>query len=1329
MENTSLTREGGAQEGRAMRTGRSLWIRVLLAGLGCGVVLLTSGDHVAQTATIGGIDPIEILKVQIKNNVLFVFDTSASMFWTPSNEGISVGGDDPMSRMYQAKQAVKAVVEANRTRLNMGIATYNVPPEDATLNARFGGWTSNTSTRNGPLVYVSDDPEAAHFYPSFFNNASDTYSNYSGDPFRSFENTSGFKSAFIDPATGQARYYMNSKLYRNNVRYTWNTSTKALISSDVIDCAVDDLTPPADGFLGNSVSDPNMLCFQMQWGSGGDIATFYFTSLMWNGNANCGGAAQITNVVPCGDDVALDAAIDEILGYMEPSETLATIAAELPKSADLQGGFHFPTVNGFRATQYTPIADSFYDIRSGTPSYFFPPRPAAVQGLQKNYVILLTDGDDTCDNSAAAATQAGLLYNSGNPSPNPTGEGQAEVMVVAFTTSAANANAIARSGSGNARDAFTATTLEELIRSLQSALELTLTSGEFSTAGSVLASVFELGPMVNDPACVPWGDPNPGSDPICADPLEPNTRYNNRVNVLYQPTWDLPNFDGHLFAYLNDGSFQPVGNASYTGRWEAGETMERNVEQYLENYDANTGNGPDQLTYSQLYGTATVRNLDPAAVDPPLKRRIFTSSPVAGTGTSTVNRSYPRSTGLAASEWDASLATGSNVVALWPPNQTGLTNGLTQDDIDPPNDPWPNGVLDDDLGIGSLTYAELRNEFKSCHSSTASASGAGAAGVPDACNDAAKQTAYARKEARQTLLAWIAGAGLAVGGDSLPLRDATSRELLYRDRGWLLLDSTLATPAVVGPPQQGAPPEHVREFLLYRDGRRDGTRQGVNEIDSGFGLRNPDFDDTSVTTKLDLKPVMTVVYLATNGMLHAFRAGPNCGAADPASCAEPGSEELWAFLPLDQLAKPRELRHYGQQQDPHTYTLSSSVRVADIFVPTGRFSLNNVDFDGRWRTVLFFGRGPGGKFYTALDVTAPGPFTREALLTNPPWVMWNHGNEDGVVDPYDGMGQTWSVPAVDRTGWVDANNDGTPEEPEYRMWVGSGYGDLPDEGSTFYMLDAVNGDVLYAIDVGDGTATYFPENALVASPATFNYFHAVPHFLFTPDPSTDKADRVYIPDIHGRLWKFDTVSGAVIASPGPSQPLGSAPAVFARNTTGPWLPHVYVEAGNDLRVPESTTFKAFAYRDGADANDVENASPTPATLLFVQDLVDTTGNKYRGTLQPALAVNAAGDGRVFYAGTRYVAAGADCISRFDTVLFGLKAVNGGPAYDFGSAVITGQKATILYVGPQPVLGESGGLGDPPGPPDPPPNPPTPSRAEPPDVNTMALRPSSPVCRQ
>ena len=353
-------------------------------------------------------------------------------------------------------------------------------------------------------------------------------------------------------------------------------------------------------------------------------------------------------------------------------------------------------------------------------------------------------------------------------------------------------------------------------------------------------------------------------------------------------------------------------------------------------------------------------------------------------------------------------------------------------------------------------------------------------------------------------------------------------------------DTTNSTPAVVTPPLRATPNTHVSEFVLFRDGRRDENRQGINEIDLGFGLRNPDFDDAFPAGKITLKPVMTTIYIGAQDMLHAFRAGSNCGAGDPTQCAEQGGEELWGFAPFDLLHKQKDMilrydfadptsRGYvirGPQfpvvdpdpvnppndRDHHTYGVASSIRVADIFVP-GSFTptpppgLTPITFSGRWRTVLFFGRGVGGKFYTGLDVTAPGPFTRTALKTNPPWVMWNQGNVDDVVDDYDQMGQTWSVPAV---GNLALSASAPPGTPEWVAWMGSGYGtgvNAATEGSAFYMLDAATGKLISRVvsgltsiptedgqswpevtDIGDGTPTYIANNALVASPAGFNKF-------------------------------------------------------------------------------------------------------------------------------------------------------------------------------------------------------------------------------------------------
>ena len=152
---------------------------------------------------------------------------------------------------------------------------------------------------------------------------------------------------------------------------------------------------------------------------------------------------------------------------------------------------------------------------------------------------------------------------------------------------------------------------------------------------------------------------------------------------------------------------------------------------------------------------------------------------------------------------------------------------------------------------------------------------------------------------------------------------------------------------------------------------------------------------------------MSVIYHGTNHMVHAFRAGPCPANPFPAGTpraaasgylAESGGEELWAFVPFDQLSKLGE-RVKPQLRNPHTYVVAAPIRVTDIFVP-GNFSVNsggvNVSAGGVWRTVILFGRGIGGKHLTAIDVTNPGRFNESTLSAaiRPPIVMWSRGNPD-----------------------------------------------------------------------------------------------------------------------------------------------------------------------------------------------------------------------------------------------------------------------------------------------------------------------------------------------
>jgi len=1239
---------------------RPLYWRMTLAGLVLGLGLLLTGDNRTQAAAEFGIDPLEVLDVQIKNNVMIIFDTSGSMKWPTDIDSFSVGGDDPMSRFYQAKVAVDQVVRANRNVMNFGLASYNLLAADKELNnsENFDG----DNRDDGPLVYVSSDITASVFYqtfrcprdgnnrPGFWCEFNDSFFNHNGtgsaDVYRSFSNGRNgnnfvWNQAYPPGCTPgvDCRYYLQSKRLRHGTKYVWNMDpndgnrNNKLVSTTNITCP----NPPADltGFNpdndGDGIADEARPCFQMEGtvsaadaatlgvSAGTYTATYYYSSAIFDtaGGSSCSGAAVLAAVAPCNGDNA-DLVLDAIRPEIEVGDyTGADFGLGTPESMDLTTGPTVTPVVGIRAAQSTPLGGALNDIRNATPPVF---QPDPTGGQQKNFVILLTDGDETCGGDAPDAAYD--LFNETNA------QRQAEVFVIAFTTAVdmAAANAIARAGSGGTssgtcpaspggacRDALLATNTDELIDALTSTLEIAVSAGTFAASPGVIGSVFEL-------STAP------------ADPLDPDTRYDQRTNLLYQSFFELPNWEGTVQAFLNDGTAGIVPVAvNTTGEWDAGQTLYDNVSQVMA---ATTGAGGvvNEFTFAELHAGATVDDIGTGSAL--IKRRVFTS---AGGGR------FPRSMDT---EFDSAAGTGRNVVALWPPNQAGLDSGIT--DVDPVV--GTPGALDDALGIGpgstpALTFAQLQSYYGACEASA----DAGYGPAPPAC--ATSDMATARKEARQTLLAWLAGAQIVVGMDGFPRRDAAG-ELLYEDRGWIMGDSTYSKPAVMSPPLRSTPNIHTREWVLYRDGRRNANREGIDELDLGFGLRNPDIDDVGAASDLDLKPRMSVIFVGTNIALHAVK-----GAT---------SEEMWAFMPFDLLGNISTLLRGGQTRDNHVYGIATSVRLSDIFVPVP-FTVSGFTFDGRWRTYIYFGRGAGGPHLTALDVTAPGPYTRAALETNPPWVSFSRGNPDvdlagNAVDPADTipyglMGQTWSVPAVGNVQFVDVSPaDGVIDTPpEWRLWVGSGYSANAGEGTTFYNLDAITGDVILSQDVGDPDPTLIADNALVASPAAWNSYQLDSPLALSRSVQSDYVSRVYIPDLHGRVWKFNAASGGEFFNATYEHPIADGPALM-KLSAGDF---VFVGSGHDVRAPEpSVGFKIWGLQDTAGDSD----NSTAATLAF--DDFYPTG--FRNRSEPATVFSPDGFGRVFFLGQRFNAPDVTCLSSFDAFIFALGAVSGAYIYDFDS---------------------------------------------------------------
>jgi hypothetical protein len=266
------------------------------------------------------------------------------------------------------------------------------------------------------------------------------------------------------------------------------------------------------------------------------------------------------------------------------------------------------------------------------------------------------------------------------------------------------------------------------------------------------------------------------------------------------------------------------------------------------------------------------------------------------------------------------------------------------------------------------------------------------------------------------------------------------------------------------------------------------------------------------------------------------------------------------------------------------------------------------------------------------------------------------------------------------------------------------------EGTTFYTLDVITGNVIFSADVeaaataaGVNRTGLSYANALVAGPASFS-----PGQLSssTAGHPSDLTDRVFIGDLHGRLWKFLSKSPdtpILMADLGQDQPVGVPPALLAFPPPPAPLPkaYIYIATGNDRRVPASTVFKIFGFRD----EDTSSTDFTPGTRtvlvadstvfvypnqssnLFVQTMpTDAGGNSlnFRGTIQPATAFTDTNPplGRVIFGGTRFngflstfAPTPYPCLATFDSVIFALGATTGGAAYDLNAS---GQDAYTIF---------------------------------------------------
>jgi type IV pilus assembly protein PilY1 len=230
---------------------------------------------------------------------------------------------------------------------------------------------------------------------------------------------------------------------------------------------------------------------------------------------------------------------------------------------------------------------------------------------------------------------------------------------------------------------------------------------------------------------------------------------------------------------------------------------------------------------------------------------------------------------------------------------------------------------------------------------------------------------------------------------------------------------------------------------------------------------------------------VTSVFLPTNdGFLHAFDSRTG--------------EELWAFIPARLLAGLYPLYLDEESASKH-YRLDGEINLV-IVNDDGRPGLSSEE-----RAILLFGMGRGGDGVFAVEVTA-----RDA-----PQLLWEISSSDAN---FADLGQTWSTPVAARLRVDNAIRN--------VVVFGGGYDPGQDnrnyrtdsQGNAIYMVDLLSGEYIWSA----GSPDAVQDHRLQLS----DMQHSIPAPVRPLDLNGDGlADRMYVGDMGGRLWRFDIVNG------------------------------------------------------------------------------------------------------------------------------------------------------------------------------------------------------------
>ena len=283
--------------------------------------------------------------------------------------------------------------------------------------------------------------------------------------------------------------------------------------------------------------------------------------------------------------------------------------------------------------------------------------------------------------------------------------------------------------------------------------------------------------------------------------------------------------------------------------------------------------------------------------------------------------------------------------------------------------------------------------------------------------------------------------------------------------------------------------ETVLNWALGRDEQdidQDGNRmEARRDMGDPFHVQPLTVLYNADTVEALEEPGAAAVFIATNdGFLHSFDAVTGV--------------ENWAFIPRRLLNNLYPLLR-NEAAATKTYGLDGEINLV-IRNDDGRPGLS-----GDEQAILLFGMGRGGNAVYALDVTNP----------DSPELLWEKSGADSA---FADLGQTWSPPVAARV-----KIGGTTRDVAV---FGGGY-DPGQDNRTFRQDSSGNSIYLVALENGSrlwsaGSDTAAGTHDLVLPRMTYS----IPAPVKPLDLNGDGlADRFYVGDMGGQLWRFDIING------------------------------------------------------------------------------------------------------------------------------------------------------------------------------------------------------------